>query len=524
MSTKLFLFRVGFLLLGALITPLGYGLGGTFSSVSPSIGVQETRTASRFFVAPHGTPAGNGRKKKPWDLATALSHPPQVLPGDTIFLRGGTYSCNALESFRSQLSGELGSGLNDPSTKVHVRAFPGERVTIDASGTSAPDVLRILGQYTWFWDLEITNSDTRRTQEGVNRAAGVTVLGAGIKLLHLVVHDTGQGIFAPAAATDLEIYGCLIYYSGRADGANGALDHSLYLQNQTGLKKVRFNVALRSTGFGVHCFTSAGFTDHFLYDGNVIFDSGAINPAASPVDRTPNYFVGGSPARVQDITLRNNVGYYPAGKNGSNLHLAYGDTTYNDLICTDNYLVGGNTTAAFRNWESVTFARNFVYGATDKVLSLWTRPRVTATWDDNEYWFDKQQAPILYIGAGKTFAEWRAETGYDSRSIAESGRPPSAQIIVTPARDYEPGRGIVTIINWPLAPIVKVDLSPIVAAGASYEIRDSQNYYGPVIKSGVYGGGKVKIRLGGHSTASPAGLLAPGHLGPEFNCFLVKQL
>src|ERR1044072_9299172 len=57
-----------------------------------------------YFVSPDGSPDGNGKKKKPWDLATALAHPKELKPGDTILLRGGTYSGKYVSSLTGTAS------------------------------------------------------------------------------------------------------------------------------------------------------------------------------------------------------------------------------------------------------------------------------------------------------------------------------------------------------------------------------------------------------------------------------------
>ena len=44
------------------------------------------------FMSPTGSAAGDGSSAHPWDLATALKGAAErVAPGDTIWLRGGTY-------------------------------------------------------------------------------------------------------------------------------------------------------------------------------------------------------------------------------------------------------------------------------------------------------------------------------------------------------------------------------------------------------------------------------------------------
>src|SRR6185436_2486726 len=55
-----------------------------------------------YFVSPSGSSSGDGSQSRPWDLPTALANAAgKVQPGDTVWLRGGTYK----GSFRSMLRG-----------------------------------------------------------------------------------------------------------------------------------------------------------------------------------------------------------------------------------------------------------------------------------------------------------------------------------------------------------------------------------------------------------------------------------
>ncbi len=78
-----------------------------------------------FYVSPTGTTStgpGTGTITNPWSLQTGLSQPSAVHPGDTIWLRGGTYK----GSFSSYLNGT-------PGQPILVKQFPGELATFDGS-------------------------------------------------------------------------------------------------------------------------------------------------------------------------------------------------------------------------------------------------------------------------------------------------------------------------------------------------------------------------------------------------------
>src|SRR6185312_9465418 len=79
-----------------------------------------------WYVSPTGTPSGDGSMASPWDIDTALHGPPQVKPGDTIWIRGGKYGGGQSDSvIQSSLVGT-------ETNPILVRAYPAERVTIDA--------------------------------------------------------------------------------------------------------------------------------------------------------------------------------------------------------------------------------------------------------------------------------------------------------------------------------------------------------------------------------------------------------
>ena len=84
--------------------------------------------AADFYASPTGTSstaAGTGTFANPWNLGTALAHPAAVHPGDTIWLRGGTYR----GTFASYLTGTSGA-------PIKVRQYPSERATLDGNAVT----------------------------------------------------------------------------------------------------------------------------------------------------------------------------------------------------------------------------------------------------------------------------------------------------------------------------------------------------------------------------------------------------
>ncbi len=91
------------------------------------------------------------RIESPWSLKKAFSPPTAVKPGDTIWLRGGTYTGSNLSHLK---------GL--PNKPIIVRQYPGEHVIFDNVGTGNNPALDVRGLYTWYWGFEVINSGTDR--------------------------------------------------------------------------------------------------------------------------------------------------------------------------------------------------------------------------------------------------------------------------------------------------------------------------------------------------------------------------
>jgi len=90
---------------------------------------------------------------------------------------------------------------------------------------------------------------------------------------------------------------------------------------------------------------------------------------------------------------------------------------------------------------------------------------------------------------------------------------------------YESGRGNIAIYNWDLKSTVAVDLSPILSTGATFEIRDAENFFGPPVLSGTYSGGTITLPMTGLTVTQPFGTVPnpPIHTAPEFGAFVILQ-
>jgi hypothetical protein len=429
-----------------------------------SIIIPASAQAANYYVAPNGSSSNDGSLAHPLDLKTALSSSSPALPGDTIWLRGGTYAGN----FTSVLNGTA-------AAPIIVRQYPGERATLDGAPSPTAGTLIIKGSYTWYWGFEVMNSYPDRNSGTSSRGPGINQFGAYTKLINLVVHDNLDGIETWSGVTEGEVYGNVIFNNGAQSSGIGA-GHSIYAQNDVGTKHLIDNVMSNSYNFGIHIYTENGSINYFDVEGNIAFNHGVL---ASSSSYKANYLIGGSQV-AQLPKVLSNYGYYPWGSQGRNGDLGYG-TACNGLDMEGNYFAGGTSLKV--NCTNSTVSGNSLYGSISS--------SIISAYPNNTY---------------------------------STSKPTGTQVVVRPNK-YEPGRANVAIYNWGLQSQVSVDLSGVgLKSGDTFEIRDAANFYGPLVTSGTYNGSPVVIGMLARTEAIPIGTSSPApSTGPEFGAFVVLK-
>lgn len=258
----------------------------------------------QWFVAPGGSPRGDGSADRPWDIHSALSHPREVQPGDTIWLRGGTY----VGPFRSDLAGTA-------AAPIEVRSFPGERAVIDLFNGSPEDypVVTIEGRYAHFEDIEIFSSSPASrttTQPGswpddITRG-NINIYGDHIKFINMEIHDLNKGLGFWESAEGGEIYGSLLYNNGWI-GPDRRHGHAIYSQNEGETRRFTDNITFNQFRHGIKIYgSSAASLDNHHLEGNISFNNGAAEGAGF----SGNYqiLIGGGQV-VRNTTVHENYTY-----------------------------------------------------------------------------------------------------------------------------------------------------------------------------------------------------------------------
>lgn len=474
-----------------------------------------------YYAALDGTSGGDGSIGDPWDLQTALDHPASVLPGDTIAVRGGTY----VGAYTSSLAGSLGSPIT-------LRPYPGERVTIDAHDATCNTLaLTVNGHDAWYWGLEVCNSLVAYYAYDT-LDIGIQVAGPRCKIINCIVHDHQlEGIGLWEEAEGAEAYGNLCYYNGRDDWAA----YGIYAQNigSSGQKLIKDNLTLNNASWGIHLYGASGIIQNFLVEGNIVGNNGSIGVNYSGI------FAGSDNATPGEETsnniFRNNI-LYAAGGGSTMLGLYNWTDTgpMHDITVEDNYIAGTSLPLRLTGvTENITIRRNYFYCADGGVVVSYLQSDLsTWEWDYNTYRRGIDWGAFANLSASQdgNLAWWRSHTlafggkSFDTHSTLTEGaipyKPTQNKIMVVP-NEYEPGRIHIAVLNWEGLSSVSVDVSGLIDVGQSYEVRNAQNYYGPVVSSGTYGGGSLTLPCTGLSMATCIGHATPAYTGPEWNVFIV---
>ena len=456
--------------------------------------------ATDFYVSPSGRSNGTGSLSNPWDLKTALSQPSSVRPGDTIWLRGGTYH----GSFISYLTGAAGAPIT-------VRQYPGERATIDGQG-STDNTLVILNPWTTIWGFEVMNSDPNRPAIQNSRVTGIEILGSNVKVINMIVHDCGMGIAAWTQSQNSEIAGCIVY-----DNGNTRFDHGIYVQNQYGTKTIQENLISNNYGCGIHAYgSSEAYVRNLLIQGNVSFNNGSLSYA----DPESNILISGG-APIQNIKLYNNYTHIrPFTFTSARL---YPNSSGADIDIQGNYFVGFTT---IFNWSTLHVTGNTFVGTTT-LLEYYPGSGGSAAWDGNRYLSEEAQwQPFNLIGVpsqGLFLAGWRNRTGFDWNSSYTKTTPRGTDVFVRP-NPYESGRAHIIIYNWDTYDSVPVNVGNVLAVGDHYQVLKGQDYFGAPVASGTYDGNPIQIPMAGLNAAKPIGLSVTKTTAPEFNAFVLVRV
>lgn len=458
--------------------------------------------ATSYYVSPAGSSNGQGTSASPWNLQTALNSP-RISPGDTIWIAGGIYVGN----FIAGLSGREGN-------PIIYRAVPGQEPILDGNANNGTnEVLRINGNYLWFWGLTITNSASSSDNYYKD---GVFFGGANSKLVNCIVRNNGgNGVGFWQTAVNSEVYGCIIYHNGYM-GSDRGHGHGIYGQNASLLKIIRDNVMFHSYGVGIHIYSESGSIQGFSIEGNTIFNSGI--PGAKFIER--NILIGGLQQADRITITGNHIYNRPNYQSKASIQLGY-DASNRNAEVSDNKIVDGSL-YMIKGWNSLQVLRNSIYARNSQMqlIAFDNFNNITSPLFNNNKYFGGTLAEM-------NFQTWKTNSKQDANSTYSSSMPTQNEYYVIKNR-YEGGRANVVVYNWSRAENMMVDLSTVLSTNSRFSIYDAMNLgAGPVV-SGTYSGGAIRIPLNLNSIEQP--IRADSNRGdlehtlPEFGVFIVTSV
>ncbi len=336
---------------------------GELASALP--GLLNPSTGRTFYVSRTGSDSNPGTRKSPWRrIQKALE---ALKPGQTAFVRGGTYTENLLMSRSGRAS-----------APITVAAYPGERVvlhaasTSDAKGDTYP--IQVASGAAYFRLHGFVIEDSLGTS-----AANVYFSGSAnhIELsTNEIRYGHDLGIFAARTTSYLQILGNRIHDNGRNHVSGQHQSHGIYIEGAHDL--IANNLIYNHPyGFGLQIFPANHDT--------VVVDNTIAASAHSSI------VVGGS-GGVYNITIRNNILYPSGGTYGGDYGVEMDSTCPTGPVTIDHNVIyaykvapieggcspvntsGGNTLAnpRFVNYASRDLHLQSRSPAVDQASSAWS--------------------------------------------------------------------------------------------------------------------------------------------------------
>lgn len=418
-----------------------------------------------------------------------------VIPGDVLKLRAGTYSLDSV----NQIIGTSGN-------PVIIKAYEGERVILRGDFKDAA------AEYVTYVDLEFT------TNRDPNPAAytetpGHNFSGTGVKIINCIMHDSvGLGCWDNA---DL-IYGCITYNHGIVVSGI-AYGHSSYTQNQDAAhnKIVKHNIFGRSANFGLHGYATFANLENFDVVENVLLPGShhliGSQKADDGIRYTNNHSFGG-------------VGIGYGGHDKTNLTMT-GNRMYNPTdrpFQLDKYTSG--------NISGNTFVSGVSGGDSGVYTVDYTKPvgADSLVMDNNTYYSRNGKAQAFHESgvADYTLAQWQATYGYDLDStITLDGTSPNDSSHVYPNEfaSVSKRKGLVVVWNWSGASSVNVDLTDIpINANAAMKIVNCEDPLADVVSATMPANKIYSFPMTGHTVAQVTGWAARPTAFPTLGAFMVE--
>ena len=281
---------------------------------------------------------------------------------------------------------------------------------------------------------------------------------------------------------------------------------------------LRDNIVFDNWAYGFHCYANDGpYIQNIDLEGNVAFNNYVWGVPDADI------LVGGVfPA--SGITVNENYTYRTNFTNTLTADIGSDVVRNQDLVCTNNYFVGGWWRMGA--WATATVTGNTLYNFTSGGM-VWTLGSDSdQRWSDNTLFGDPTAVVWRHDTTDvTTFDGWRTQNGFADPGTYAGSAPTGVKVVVRP-NQYEPGRANIIVYNWAQQSAVSVDVAGILNMGDRYVVQNAADFYGPPIASGIYTGRPLDLPMVGITPPNPVGVATaqPAPVtGPTFNVFVLMK-
>ncbi|HEY9742429.1 MAG TPA: right-handed parallel beta-helix repeat-containing protein [Coleofasciculaceae cyanobacterium] len=296
------------------------------------------RAATTYYIATNGSDSNPGTQAKPF--ATLTHAATKTKPGDTVYVRGGTYYIT-----RGQYIASVGTA----SAHITYQSYPGETAIIDGSKvtTGSLDLVDVTGQYNDFKNFELRNA---------KRYGLLSFRGKHIQLIKNVIHNSQQnGINVSSdsgltSASDIRIDGNTVYDNGLGSTAT-TWPQGIASYKASNITIVN-NRVYQNYGEGIDfVLTNGGLAaNNIVYDN---FNANMYLDNASNVTMEKNL-----------IYTTNNKKFYRDGQPATGIQAANEpydmSNPLNKVTIRNNIVIGGKTGFLYGTYGNGGGLKNFV--------------------------------------------------------------------------------------------------------------------------------------------------------------------
>jgi hypothetical protein len=415
-----------------------------------------------------------GHIEDPMTLEEALTSG-RIMPGQTVYLRGGTYQLAAALTWTLSGTAEL---------PIIVRPYQNEVVVIDIGAHD----FYITGSFCNIYDLRVFSSNAsgrvsvEYSTDPTDIYLGEFAVQGTVNLYGCVIHDVRNFSWSHLAAGGT-LADCIIYNVGWQGPDNNHWGHALYTQNTSaaGEKRLRQCLFAQSYGqLGVRGSAAAGLYRYRL---------------SEVVGLHLQLWFGGYDTDHHDCAIADGVFLRAAPRLERGNAAGAMAWTESFLDLADNFRI--------TDMQGFVFTGNTIVANTPTMLITVPDGGSVGMMDDNAYYKNDQRRMNGVLQ--ESLAAWQQATGLETTSTYSASYPAARQWAFSCTHSLQK-IGMLAFADYTEPAAVTFDVTALgLVQGATYRLRSGYDYLGDVSEFVYDGSGSLEISLTGRTAAIPHG-------------------